>query len=205
MSTALVGVSTDTDNSRHATSNPHRPLRHCPRSTALAAHCPPTPRPRPCPTSPAPYQPALQQQSPTVTNSHKQSQQPCSREHFTARPPARPPARLPSSRQRRADRPTVVPNRAWLIYSPYRPIHTEYTVTVWTLQRPWSCMRAALCSDATFRPAEQRRSSGRPAQPARPAQCSNFSCSIMTRRTLFPASKLRILLLPPDYCTTLPA
>lgn len=139
----------------------------------------------------------------TVTNSHKQSQQPCSREHFTARPPVRPPARLPSSRQRRADRPTVLPNRAWLIYSPYRPIHTEYTV--WTLQRPWSCMRAALCSDATFRPAERRQSSGRPGQPARPAQCSNFSCSIMTRRTLFPASKLRILLLPPDYCTTLPA
>lgn len=158
MSTALVGVSTDTDNSRHATSNPHRPLRHCPRSTALAAHCPPTPRPRP--TSPAPYQPALQQQSPTVTNSHN------SLVLASTSPPVRPPARLPSSRQRRADRPTVLPNRAWLIYSPYRPVHTEYTV--WTLQRPWSCMRAALCSDATFRPAEQRQAS--PARQASPVQ-----------------------------------
>lgn len=200
MSTALVGVSTDTDNSRHATSNPHRPLRHCPRSTALAAHCPPTPRPRPCPTSPAPYQPALQQQSPTVTNSHN------SLVLASTSPPVRPSARPPVFPRVASGAPT---DRQYYLTGPgsYTRRTGQYTLecTVWTLQRPWSCMRAALCSDATFRPAERRRSSGRPAQPARPAQCSNFSCSIMTRRTLFPASKLRILLLPPDYCTTLPA
>lgn len=162
MSTALVGVSTDTDNSRHATSNPHRPLRHCPRSTALAAHCPPTPRPRPCPTSPAPYQPALQQQSPTVTNSHN------SLVLASTSPPVRPSARPPVFPRVASGAPT---DRQYYLTGPgsYTRRTGQYTLSILyglCNARGRACGRPS----AATRPFDQRSGGGAAAGQASPVQ-----------------------------------